>query len=243
MEEYGFFLTYNNQSEIIRLPVNPESLDLKSGVNGNSYSIVDFGEINTIQFTKLREISFNSFFPAQRYPFVVGELREPLYYINMIKEWMESRNPIRFVFSGITSTTAAADDNTESELLNSGLTGTGTFAINMAASIESFDWSITAGSQDVDYTISLKEYVFYEPRKVSISTSSTEAKKTVTQKRASDKNTPKSYTLKSDDSLWSVAKKTLGDGSRYKEIQKMNNIADSELKKLPVGKVLKLPSN
>jgi LysM repeat protein len=241
MEEYGFFLTYNNQSEVIRLPVNPESLELKSGVNGKSYSIVDFGEINTIQFTKLREISFNSFFPAQSYPFVVGELREPLYYINMIKKWMESRNPIRFVFSGITST--AATNSTEDVLLDAGLTGTGTFAINMAASIESFDWSITAGSQDVDYSISLKEYVFYEPRKVLISTSNTEAKTTVTQKRASDKNNPKSYTLKSGDSLWSVAKKTLGDGSRYKEIQKVNNIADSELKKLPVGKVLKLPSN
>ncbi|MFB5674275.1 LysM peptidoglycan-binding domain-containing protein [Paenibacillus terreus] len=241
MEEYGFFLTYNNQSEVIRLPVNPESLELKSGVNGKSYSIVDFGDINTIQFSKLREISFSSFFPAQSYPFVVGELREPLYYINMIKKWMESRNPIRFVFSGITS--PAATNSAEDDLLDAGLTGTGTFAINMAASIESFDWSITAGSQDVDYSISLKEYVFYEPRKVSISTSSTEAKTTVTQKRASDKNTPKSYTLKSGDSLWSVAKKTLGDGSRYKEIQKMNNIADSELKKLPVGKVLKLPSN
>lgn len=35
--------------------------------------------------------------------------------------------------------------------------------------------------------------------------------------------------------------KKLGDGSKYKVIQKLNGIPDSELKKLPIGKVIKLP--
>ncbi|MFD1903825.1 hypothetical protein ACFSQ7_06690 [Paenibacillus rhizoplanae] len=29
MEEYGFYLSFNNYEEVIRLPVNPETLEIK----------------------------------------------------------------------------------------------------------------------------------------------------------------------------------------------------------------------
>jgi len=61
------------------------------------------------------------------------------------------------------------------------------------------------------------------------------------QKRANEKTKPSTYTLKAGDNLWSIAQKILGDGAKYKAIQKLNGIADSELKKLPIGKVIKLP--
>ncbi|MFE0400076.1 LysM peptidoglycan-binding domain-containing protein [Paenibacillus lactis] len=41
--------------------------------------------------------------------------------------------------------------------------------------------------------------------------------------------------------MWSIAKAHLGDGSRYKELMKLNNITEAQAKKLKVGTVIKLP--
>ncbi|MFD1903827.1 LysM peptidoglycan-binding domain-containing protein [Paenibacillus rhizoplanae] len=40
------------------------------------------------------------------------------------------------------------------------------------------------------------------------------------QKRSSEKAAPATYTLKAGDTLWSVAQKQLGDGSKFKTLQK-----------------------
>lgn len=62
----------------------------------------------------------------------------------------------------------------------------------------------------------------------------------VEQKRANETPKPKTYIMKSKDNLWKIAKEILGDGNRCWEIQKLNGIKDSELRKLPIGKVIKL---
>lgn len=244
MEEYGFFLAYNNQAEVIRLPINPEKLEISSSGDGKSYTVIDLGEINSIQPNKLREITLESFFPGQRYPFVVGEmLYTPYYYVEMIRKWMETKRPIRFVFSALQlpdtalSSSIAQTAQAEAERFTSNETF---MAINMAVSIEKFDWNIAAGdSGDIHFKLTLKEYVFYRALKVEIKKNT--KKTTVTKKRTDTKETPKTYKLVAGDSLWKIAKKQLGDGSRYKEIQKLNNIKDSELRKLPIGLVIKLP--
>ncbi|WP_046213120.1 LysM peptidoglycan-binding domain-containing protein [Paenibacillus wulumuqiensis] len=245
MEEYGFFLAFNNQSEAIRLPVNPEKIEINSSGDGKSYTIIDLGEINSIQPNKLREITLESFFPGQRYPFVVGkELQTPYYYVEMIQKWMETKRPIRFVFSGLqlpesalSGDTAVKNAKGEIERFISNETF---MAINMAVSIEKFDWTLAAGdSGDIQFKLSLKEYVFYRALKVKIKKD--KDKSTLAKKRTDTKVNPKTYKLVAGDSLWKIAKKQLGDGSRYKEIQKLNNIKDSELRKLPIGMVIKLP--
>lgn len=79
--------------------------------------------------------------------------------------------------------------------------------------------------------------MFYQALAVKVG-STGEVKKQ--QKRASEKAVPATYTLKTGDTLWSVAQKLLGDGSKFKTLQKLNNISDSELKKLKIGRVIKL---
>ncbi|MNJ02001.1 LysM domain/BON superfamily protein [compost metagenome] len=63
---------------------------------------------------------------------------------------------------------------------------------------------------------------------------------TTQQKRASEKKAASTYTLKAGDTLWAIAKKYLGEGSKYTVLQKLNGISDSELKKLKAGRVIKL---
>ncbi|GGG06766.1 peptidoglycan-binding protein LysM [Paenibacillus albidus] len=233
MEEYGFFLSFNGLEDLFRLPVNPETLEIKESGDSKSYTIVGLGEINAIAYPKLTEITIDSVFPAQHYPFVVvgkkgqNRLLRPFEYVLMIQKWMKSRRPIRFVLSGVSLKGEREDSSAPND-----------FALNMAASIESFSWKLSAGtSGDIEYSLSLKKYVFYQASPVKIVKG--EAK--TEPKRASDKTAPKTYTMKAGDNLWSIAKKILGDGQKYKVIQKLNGIKDSELKKLPIGKVLKLP--
>lgn len=49
----------------------------------------------------------------------------------------------------------------------------------------------------------------------------------------------KTHTVKKGDTLWGIAKTYLGDGARYKEIQKLNNLKEPVI--YP-GMVLKIPS-
>lgn len=49
----------------------------------------------------------------------------------------------------------------------------------------------------------------------------------------------RTYTIKKDDSLYVIAKRELGSASRWKEIEKLNNVSSSDLK---IGQVIKLPA-
>jgi len=49
---------------------------------------------------------------------------------------------------------------------------------------------------------------------------------------------PKTYIVKSGDTLWKIASELLGDGKRYNEIMRLNNLSSSDLR---VGQRLNLP--
>jgi len=50
------------------------------------------------------------------------------------------------------------------------------------------------------------------------------------------------YTVKEDDSLWSIAERELGNGNRYVEISKLNSTVLENEDSLKIGMRLKLPS-
>ncbi|MCO1603661.1 LysM peptidoglycan-binding domain-containing protein [Desulfosporosinus nitroreducens] len=213
---YGIELSFNDKAEIFQLPVMPGSLEISESVNGKTYNIVALREINVIKNLKLTEYEFSSLFPAQRYPFVtVQTLLKPIEYVKLIVKWMESRQPIHFIFTS---------DHYE---------------INTLASIESFDWKEVAGGVgDIDYDIKLKMYVPYAALKPSITTV---VATTAAPARPNETQQPKIYTLLAGDTLWAVAKQFLGNGARWTEIQTLNGITDAEIKRLQIGRVLKLP--
>lgn len=245
MEEFGLFLSYDSLKDNLRLPVNPETLEIKEAGDGKEYSIVGLGGINVLSHPKLTEISFESLFPAQRYPFVVtqGKLLRPFEYVDKIKRWMETRQPIRFVLSGLSVPGGQVDlkkvvQQRKRAPISEDITFKDDFGINMAVSIESFDWKLSAGnSGDIEYSLSLKEYVFYRAKEIK----QEKGKVKSVSKRPSDKKKPRTYKLAPGDNLWSVAKKQLGDERRAKELQRLNGIKNSELTQLPIGKIIKLP--
>lgn len=226
---YSIELSFNNRAMWFEIPVLPEEIEIGGEGDGETYNITDLGEINVIKAAKLKEISFSSFFPAivagGSVPSYVSSKNwgQPADYIQLIEDWMNKRKPIRFIFT------------------SSGL------KINIAASIEEFNYKEVAGSPgDFEYEITLKEYVFYAAKKVTLKTTTTAAGTTTTTKkepakRADERTKSKTVTVKSGDTLMKIAKRELGDGGRWKEIQKLNGLTDAQLKTLKIGSVLKLP--
>jgi nucleoid-associated protein YgaU len=53
---------------------------------------------------------------------------------------------------------------------------------------------------------------------------------------------PKLHTVEKGDTLWAIAEKTLGDGSRYNEIFEANKPMLSDPDKIYPGQVLRIPS-
>lgn len=217
---YGIWLSFNNQEKGFQLPVNPPTLEISESGSGKTYDIGSLGEINVIKSPQLTEISFSSEFPMERRPYVVSEkLFDPAFYVLSIKEWLDSKRPIRLVLAGLS------------------------ININMAVSIEKFSWKESAGSVgDIEYDLSFKKYKFYSAQRTSVKPESTGAVlQKETPNRPDDRSPVKSYKLVAGDNLWRIAQQVLGDGSRYKEIQKLNNLSDAQLKALPIGMEIKLP--
>jgi LysM repeat protein len=217
---YGIELSFNNKQEVIQLPVVPSAIEISDSGKSKTYDVQDLGEINVIKDPKLPEYTFSSIFPAHKYPFVSVDPLPPMDYVKYILKWHTTKRPIRFIFVG------------------------DTFGINTPASIEKFDWREKAGSGDIEYTLKLKHYRFYAAQKVVIQQQSQDGQPVATKEapeRPNDRQPPATYTLAAGDTLWSVAKRFLDDGARWPEIQRLNNISDAEIKRLPVGKVLKLP--
>ena len=140
----GVFIEYDGQ--IVQFPVNPEEVELTGASGNNSVEIIRTGEITELGIRKLKELSFSSFFPANRNEgsFIQTKNRfwTPTQYIQFIERIRNERQPCHFVITGTT--------------------------INMTVSIEGFDYRHQAGNTaDVYFTLDLKEFRPYDMRVVS----------------------------------------------------------------------------
>lgn len=202
------------------LPVLPEKIELNENGDNKTYDIINLGEINTINLPKLTEISFESFFPKNKGPYVSSEkLFEPSFYISRIREWREKKQKIRFIFVG------------------------SPLEVNDLFTIENFKLSEKGGEVgDIYYSIEIKRYKPYAAKKVVIVTKQNNSSKAMVKAippRPVEKLSPKTHTVIKGDTLWKIAKKHLGNGNRWREIAQLNNIKNPEM--IYPGQVFRLP--
>jgi nucleoid-associated protein YgaU len=175
----------------------------------NTESLSDFGELSLIGKKKVSSLSISSFFPLKKYTFMTGELINPYTLCATIERWMFSGRPVRF---RITDTT-----------------------INMAFTIENFNYGVQDGTGDVYYDLELKEYRFITS---TVQANSATAKNGQVQTRPVNKTVASTYTVKAGDSLWAIAKRLYGDGAKYKTIASKNGIKSPYI--IRAGQVLKV---
>ena len=53
---------------------------------------------------------------------------------------------------------------------------------------------------------------------------------------------PMTITIQKGDSLYALSRQHLGSGNRWREIARLNGLSDADVKRLAVGRVLKLPA-
>lgn len=200
-----FWLTYNNGSEKLRLPVPPNSFEIQTGNVNTIVNIHELGELNLIGKRKLKSITLTSYFPIRDDGVAqYSGFPSPSECIDMIGRWRESGKPIRLLIVG--------------ESLK----------VNEAMAIENFNISQKHGPQDIYFTIELKEYRFVG--RVDDQNGATAATVLLAaytgNSRNADVTPPESYTFKAGDNLWSIARRFYGDGSRWSEIRTRNGIVD-----------------
>ena len=188
-----------DDKDIFRFPVLPSAINVQDYAITNDSNITGLGDVTVFGGKGLRTIEISSFFPnpKKKYRFV-NYTDYPKQYdcVTKIKKWMDKGEVLRFIVTG-----------TE---------------INFQVRITDFEYSEQDGTRDVYFTINLKEY-----RKIKISSTTPKKKKTDNKDRTDTKETDnkpkqKTYTVKSGDTLYDIAKKHYGKGSDYKKIIEKN---------------------
>lgn len=229
----------------VRLPVTPSALTIKISNQNKTINLINEGQVNVLKTPGLSKISFSALLPNREYSFACypSGYQPAQYYMSKLEALKTACKPFEFSVIRI-------DDSGE-ELMS---------AQPMTVSLESYELAEDAGSYGVDVMakIELLTYVDVKTKliefKKSESNSSTK-KATVTQKRdttTAPKN--KTYTVKSGDTLWDIARVKLGNGSKWTSIYSLNKATiEAAAKKygrssssngwwIYPGTVLKLPS-
>lgn len=201
--KYHMYFNYDNDKKVYVVPVLPEKIEVKCNGRTTSIDIDKFGEILHKGKRDAISISFSSYFPAiysQSYcACTANEFKTPKIWHNWMLSLENAANPCHFVLEG------------------------SPFALNMYADIVSYSAAETGGDVGtISYSLELKEH-----RKPTISTykkstGKSTAKVSTSGKRSNNKSKEKTYTVKTGDCLWNIAKMFYGDGSKYTIIYMAN---------------------
>ena len=215
----------------VELPITPSKLETKINNKNKTMTLLNDGEINILKAPGLTEVSFDFMIPQVKYPFSNVDLKDADYYLEKLEKLKVNKKPFRFIVLRLTQGNKSLFDT------------------NMNVSLEDYTIKEEASNGiDLVVSVKLKQYKNYstkifqqEQAKVSAATAD---KKVVfipaKEERPPSSNQPnnKTYTVKSGDCLWNICKQYLGDGSKYPQIAKINNISNPNL--IYPGQVIKL---
>lgn len=207
----------------ILLPVTPSEIKMKTGNRNKVVYILNFGEMNLAKKPGLQEIEFTLLLPGRQYSFVQTEngFREPEYFLNIFREYKVAAKPVQLI------------------LFRRMADGTQLFCGNMDVLLEDYTVKEKGGEQG-DFWVEMhwKEWKAAKSIRYSVKSESG-GNVLVEQGQKREAKTPAvTYTVKKGDCLWNIAKKQMGDGTKYKEIARKNGISDPN--RIYPGQVLKL---
>lgn len=130
------FLSYNNNAEVLQLPVPPAKYTIPSPWKNQKVDGLQ-GTLNLIGIKGLRSLTIDSFFPIEGhdYPFLQNRSMWGREYVEKIESWRDQRYPIRVV---IINNSGAQD-------------------VNMAVTIDDFQTEVKQDG-DIHFTLTLTEF-------------------------------------------------------------------------------------
>lgn len=214
----------------VLMPITPSKVKVKINNQNDTLTLINGEEINILKEPGLTDVSFDLLLPQVSYPFTNGGAQSADYYLSLFERLKTSKEPFQFILN------------------RSMPSGRWLFYTNLTVGME--DYQITDDAEegfDITVTVSLKQYRHYGTKTVTIQPAPTPAETptaTVEQPQRETSQAPQqtTYTVKSGDCLWNIAKKYLGDGSRYNEIYNLNKDKITNPNLIYAGQVLTLPS-
>lgn len=180
----------------LRIAVLPAEYEVTSESNNTQVVIHSLGEINLLGKKKLKNISFSSFFPKQKYSFCeYTSFPGPKESVKLI-ERMKDNGVLR-------------------------LTMTGT-PVNMDCTIEKFTWGENDGTKDINFTLEFKEYRKVRIKtKVKRESLPQKVEPAATERPAKEVSST-TYTVAKGDNLCKIAKNLTGSSANWKAIYEQN---------------------
>lgn len=218
---YSFFL--KSEKEVMQLPIPPSKLAMKINGKNKVIELLNVGDINILKAPGLTNISFEILLPGQKLPFATypNGFKMPNFYLKRFKSYIKHKKIIRFIVTRI----APWDEHL--------------FDTNMLVSLENYTIEEKAGEVgDIYVSLELKEYKEYSTQEIKMLDNENGKVTATVKKQRPAKITARTYTVKKSDTLWTIAKRELNDGSKYKEIAKLNNIKNPN--KINPGQTLRL---
>ena len=214
----------------VLMPITPSKVKVKINNQNETLTLINGEESNILKEPGLTDVSFDLLLPQVSYPFTNGGAQSADYYLSLFERLKTSKQPFQFILN------------------RSMPTGRRLFYTNLTVGME--DYQITDDAEegfDITVTVSLKQYRHYGTKTVTIQPAPTPAETptaTVEQPQRETSQAPQqtTYTVKSGDCLWNIAKKYLGDGSRYNEIYELNKDKITNPNLIYPNQVLTLPS-
>lgn len=210
-----FWLKKSNSDKFM-LPVNPESFAFTEKHNNTSVNVNSIGEVNLLGKRDLKTGTISSHFPKRDRNYANNSGRQaPYTYVNKLLSWKSSGKPIQLIITGT--------------------------KINFQVTIETLKYGEQDGTGDVYYDLTLKEYRAVEIKKTKLKKKKKTTKKKSKPKRPAAKKKTKTYTVKSGDCLWNIAKKFYGNGAQYTKIYNANKGKIKNPNLIYPGQVLTIP--
>ena len=218
------YLCYMNG---ILMPVAPSKINTKIKNKNRTITLINEGEANILKSAGLQEISFNMLIPAYKYPFALylGGIFLPItYYLEVFEKLKNDKKPFQLI------------------IIREGVLGAIGFDTNLKVSLEDYQILEDAGNgRDITVSVKLKQYQEKTKTVVKVATAVTGGAVQYILEKARDTSSKvieKTYKVKEGDTLYTIAKKQLGDGEKYRDLITLNKLGNSS--DIEIGQVIRL---
>lgn len=208
-------------------PVTPSKLTVKINSQNKTMNLINEGEVNILKQAGLTDVSFELLLPNVKYPFARYKdgFVNAKYFLDILESLKVGKRTFQF------------------KVLRPLPNGNILFDTNMTVSLEEYDIEEDAkDGMDVKVSVKLKQFRGYGTKGVRVvgSSASTQASRPAQNSPAPTSN--QTYTVKSGDCLWNIAKQYYGDGSKYTAIYNANGDKISNPNLIYPGQVLTIPA-
>lgn len=202
-------LWHNNGEERIYFTVNPAEISVSRPNCNRRIPLAMGGSVNVWGGRGLREVRLSTFLPWETSPFYSGQSPETV--LAMLRRWQDSGDPVRLILSG-------SD-------------------INDAFLIEDVTEILREGDLDIGLTVTLREYKF-KSALAALAELAGEVSCSHGCSRQDERSLPAAYTVKKGDTLWDIAARFYGDGTKWRTLAERNGVSNP--RKLQIGRILSL---